>query len=110
MANHFIFNDKTYSTGDSIDIMYKIKEGEKERLQKFSGMIIQIKGSTPDTRMLTCRKITRSGIGLERIIPLSSPFIASIALSKKSHFAKAKAYFVRGLSGHEVRRKIYKHS
>ncbi|MBI1863452.1 50S ribosomal protein L19 [Candidatus Microgenomates bacterium] len=108
MANSFNYQDKTYNVSDTLDVVYRIKEGEKERQQKFTGMLLQIRGKDEGTRMITVRKITRSGIGVERIIPLSSPFIASIALAKKGNYQKAKAYFVRGLSDQQLRRKIYR--
>lgn len=109
MANSFKYQDKSYNVSDTLDIVYRIKEGEKERQQKFTGMLLQVRGKDEATRMITVRKITRSGIGVERIIPLSSPFIASISLAKKGNYVKAKAFFVRGLSDQQLRRKIYRH-
>lgn len=109
MANSFSYQEETYNVSDTIDLVYKIKDGEKERQQKFTGMLLQIRGKDDATRMITIRKITRSGIGVERIIPLSSPFIASIKLAKKGNYKKSKSYFVRGLSDQQLRRKIYRH-
>lgn len=108
MANSFKHNDVEYSISDTVDVVYRIKEGEKERQQKFTGMVLQVRGKDDATRMITVRKITRSGIGVERIIPVSSPFIASIKLAKKGNYKKAKAYFVRDLSDQQLRRKIYR--
>lgn len=108
MANSFKHNDTEYNISDTVDIVYRIKEGEKERQQKFTGMVLQVRGKDDATRMITVRKITRSGIGVERIIPVSSPFIASIKLAKKGNYKKAKAYFVRDLSDQQLRRKIYR--
>jgi len=107
MANSLTYKDKTFRVGDTISIHYKIKEGDKERVQIFKGILIQIKGDTPETRMFTVRKITKSGIGVERIIPLFSPYIGDILSIKKSSYKKAKAYFIRGLSKQEIRSKLY---
>ena len=75
MANSFTYKDKSFRIGSTVDITYKFKEGEKERKQIFKGILIQIKGATPQTKMITVRKISRSGVGVERIIPLISPFL-----------------------------------
>lgn len=107
MANSFTYTDNTYKVGDMIDVDYKIKEGDKERLQTFKGILLKIKGDSLDNRMITVRKISDSGIGVERIIPLASPYIAKISLVKKSSYQKAKLYFLRNLSDQELRTKLY---
>lgn len=107
MANSFSYKDKTYKVGDTIDIDYKIKEGDKERIQSFKGILLKIKGNTPVTKMITVRKMSNAGIGVERIIPLSSPNIANVSLVKKSNYQKAKLYFLRNLSDQELRTKLY---
>ncbi len=107
MANSFTYSDGTYKVGDMIDIDYKIKEGDKERLQSFKGILLKIKGDSSDTRMITVRKMSNSGIGIERIIPLKSPYIAKISLVRKSSYQKAKLYFLRNLSDQELRTKLY---
>lgn len=107
MANKFVYKDKTYSIGDTISINYIIKEKKRERKQLFKGILLNIKGSTPETKMLTIRKMSKSGIGVERIIPLNSPFIADIKLDKKTKYTKARANFVRNLTETKIRRKLY---
>lgn len=107
MANSFIFKEITYKIGDTVDIDYKIKEGDKERVQSFKGIVIKVKGDSFANRMITVRKISKSGLGIERVIPLSSPFIGGIKLVKKSNNTKAKLYFIRGLSDQELRTKLY---
>ena len=106
MANSFNYKDKTFSVGSTIGITYKFKEGEKERKQIFKGILIKIKGNTPATKMITVRKISRSGGGVERIIPLVSPFLESISLLKRAKSRRAKLYFIRGLSEHQVKAKL----
>ncbi len=108
MANSFKFNDKIFSVGDTINLSYKIKEGNKERQQKYSGIVIKIKGNRNENKTFTVRKISKSGIGVERIIPLSSPYLSDIKVSKKSAFKKARLYFIRNLSDQEVKQKIYR--
>lgn len=107
MANSLSYKDKTFKVGDTLSIHYKIKEGGKERVQIIKGILIGVKGDSPETRMFMVRKITRSGIGIERIIPLSSPSIKNILAIKKSTYKKAKAYFIRNLSEQEIRLKLY---
>jgi large subunit ribosomal protein L19 len=107
MSNSFLLKDTQYKVGDTIEINYKIKEGEKERIQIFKGILLKIRGNSQAERMITLRKITKSGIGVERVIPLSSPYITSMKLVKKSSYNKAKLYFVRNLSEQEIRTKLY---
>lgn len=108
MANQLVYKDKKFNIGDTISLHYKIKEGDKERIQIFKGILIKVKGNTPETKTFTIRKISKSGIGVERIIPLSSPYIADIVLIKKTSYKKSKAYFIRGLSDKDLRKKLYK--
>ena len=107
MSNSFLLKDIQYKVGDTIEINYKIKEGEKERIQIFKGILLKIRGNSQAERMITLRKVTKSGIGVERVIPLLSPFITSMKLIKKSSYNKAKLYFIRNLSDQEIRTKLY---
>jgi len=108
MSNTIKHKDVEISTGDTIAIDYKIKEADnKERIQQFEGILLKIKGASPATRMITVRKISKSGVGVERIFPLESPFIDKITVSKNSPFRKARAYFVRDLSAKKTRQKLY---
>lgn len=104
------YQNEKFSIGDLIEVKYKIKEGEKERLQSFIGILINIKGNTSENRMITVRKVTKRGIGVERIFSLISPFISEIKLVKHSQYNKAKAYFIRNLSDKNLRLKLYKKS
>lgn len=91
-----------FKGGDTITVTYRIKEGDKERLQKFRGVVIQISGSTPFTKTFTVRKIA-SGVGVERIFPFQSPFIDSIELNKVGHVRRARIFYLRNLSGKKAR-------
>ena len=91
-----------FKAGDTITVTYRIKEGDKERLQKFRGVVIQISGACPFTRTFTVRKIS-SGVGVERIFPFQSPFIDSIEVNKVGHVRRARIFYLRGLSGKKAR-------
>lgn len=109
MANHVKYKDSTITIGDTIAVDYKIREAEdKIRIQQFAGILIKIKGNSEATRMITVRKISKSGVGVERIFPLSSPFIDTIKVTKKSLYPKARAFFIRELSQKNTRLKLYK--
>ena len=107
MANSFLYKEIRYKVGDMVSIDYKLKEGDKERIQIFKGIIVKVRGDSEANRMFTVRKISKTGTGVEKIIPLLSPFIAKMELVKKSSYQKAKLYFIRGLTEQEVRTKLY---
>lgn len=90
-----------FKSGDTITVHYKIKEGDKERIQMFRGVVIQRKGEG-STATFTVRKIS-SGIGVERIFPVFSPFIDKIELNKRGHVRRARLYYLRGLTGKKAR-------
>ena len=81
---------------------YRIKEGDKDRLQKFRGVVIQERGATPATRTFTVRKVS-GGIGVERIFPMQSPFIDSIELNKVGKVRRSRIFYLRKLSGKKAR-------
>ena len=91
-----------FKAGDTITVSLKIKEGDKERLQKFRGVVIQISGSTPFTKTFTVRKIS-GGVGVERLFPFQSPSIESIEVNKVGHVRRARIFYLRGLSGKKAR-------
>lgn len=108
MAHSITYKDTTIKVGDTITISYKVKEGDKERVQLFQGILLKIKGKDDANRMITVRKKSHSGIGIERIIPLSSPYISKLKLDKKGSYTKSKLYFLRNLSDSELRNALYK--
>lgn len=91
---------KFYS-GDTITVSYKIKEGNKERIQQFRGTIIQIKG-TGHTATFTIRKMS-GNVGVERIFPFASPFIDSIEVNKRGKVRRARIFYLRSLTGKKAR-------
>ncbi|MCB0761472.1 MAG: 50S ribosomal protein L19 [Flavobacteriales bacterium] len=96
-----------FNSGDTITVTYKIKEGNKERLQSFRGVVIQRRGSGA-TETFTVRKIS-GGIGVERIFPVSSPFLEEISVEKRGKVRRARIFYMRGLTGKAARIKEKKH-
>ena len=91
-----------FKAGDTVTVTYRIKEGDKERLQKFRGVVIQICGATPFTRTFTIRKVS-GGIGVERIFPYELPSIESIEVNKVGKVRRARIFYLRNLSGKKAR-------
>lgn len=96
-----ISNFDFFKSGDTVSVSYKIREGDKERIQAFRGDVIQIKG-TGSTKTFTVRKIS-NGVGVERVFPFNSPFIADIQNLKKGAVRRARLYYLRELSGKSAR-------
>ena len=90
-----------FGPGDTITVAYRIKEGNKERVQQYRGVVIRINGSE-DKKRFTVRKIS-DGIGVERIFPIESPFIESITVNKLGKVRRAKLYYLRNLTGKKAR-------
>ena len=79
--------------GDTVKVHVKVKEGEKERIQLFQGIVISIKGGGMRTSF-TVRKVA-SGVGVERIFPLNSPTIDKLEVLRHGKVRRAKLYFLR---------------
>ncbi len=90
-----------FKSGDTVSVSYKIKEGNKERIQVYKGVVIQIKGEGVNKRF-TVRKIS-GGIGVERIFPMNSPFIDKVVVDRKGKVRRARLYYLRGLTGKKAR-------
>ena len=90
-----------FKAGDTITVHYKIREGNKERIQNFQGVVLQRRGSG-STETFTVRKIT-NGVGVERIFPVNSPFIEQIDVNKRGAVRRARIFYLRGLTGKKAR-------
>ena len=101
-ANEKVASYPKFKAGDTVTVTYRIKEGDKDRLQKFRGVVIQERGATPATRTFTVRKVS-GGIGVERIFPMQSPFIDSIELNKVGKVRRSRIFYLRKLSGKKAR-------
>ena len=90
-----------FGAGDTITVTYSIKEGEKERLQSFTGTVIQRKG-TNTRETFTIRKIS-GGVGVERIFPIASPNLEKIVINKHGKVRRARIFYLRELTGKKAR-------
>ncbi|MDB4908629.1 MAG: ribosomal protein [Gemmatimonadetes bacterium] len=95
-----------FRAGDTVRVNYRVKEGEKERVQAFEGVCIARRGSGVSASF-TIRKIS-NGIGVERIFPLSSPMIAELLVVRRGRVRRAKLFYLRGLTGKATRIKELK--
>jgi large subunit ribosomal protein L19 len=94
-------NIPVFSAGDTVRVMVRVREGEKERLQAFEGICIARRGGGI-SESFTVRKIS-AGVGVERIFPLHSPSISAIEVVRKGRVRRAKLYFLRQLAGKAAR-------
>ncbi len=90
-----------FRAGDTITVTYRIIEGQKERLQKFQGIVLKRSGCGK-TATFTVRKISNN-IGVERCFPVASPMIENIELNKEGVVRKSRIYYLRGLRGKKAR-------
>ncbi len=96
-----------FKAGDTITVTYKIKEENKERLQKYRGVVIQRRGEG-STETFTVRKMS-GNVGVERIFPITSPFIDSIEVNKRGKVRRARIFYLRKLTGKKARIKEKKY-
>lgn len=91
----------SFAPGDSVSVHVRVIEGDKERIQRFDGIVIAIKGSGA-SKTFTVRKVS-NGVGVERIFPLHSPRIATIELVREGRVRRAKLYYLRDRRGKAAR-------
>jgi large subunit ribosomal protein L19 len=106
LQNVYDANKKTIPTiriGDTVRVQVKIKEGEKERLQAYEGVLIARKNSGMG-ETITVRKIS-FGTGVERIFPINAPVVDSIEVVRTGKVRKSKLYYLRNLKGKAARLK-----
>ncbi|MFA5574358.1 MAG: 50S ribosomal protein L19 [Brumimicrobium sp.] len=103
VQNEFAINNNLpeFGAGDTVAVEYKIREGEKERIQEFAGVVIQRRGQG-STETFTVRKIS-GGVGVERIFPVQSPFIESIKILKRGAVRRARIFYFRERTGKAAR-------
>ncbi len=90
-----------FAPGDTIKVMVRVREGDKERLQALEGTCVARRGGGV-SETFTVRKLS-AGVGVERIFPLHSPVIASIEMVRRGRVRRAKLYYLRALSGKAAR-------
>ncbi len=86
-----------FRAGDTVRVHYKIVEGDKERIQPFQGLVIQIRGAGIST-MFTVRKLSGS-VAVERIFPMHSPRIASLEVLRQGLVRRSRLFYMRELTG-----------
>jgi len=91
----------SFKAGDTVSVHYKIREGNKERIQVYQGVVIQ-RNSANNTETFTVRKVS-NGIGVERIFPINSPNIDKIEVNSHGKVRRAKLYYLRALTGKAAR-------
>lgn len=90
-----------FTAGDTVNVHYRVREGEKERIQQYEGVVISERGSGPN-KTFVVRKMSGS-IGVERIFPLNSPFIAQIDVKRRGKVRRSKLFYLRELRGKAAR-------
>lgn len=91
-----------FKSGDTVNVHYRVREGDKERIQQFEGVVISRSGTGPNQTFI-CRKISAGNIGVERIFPLYSPFVAKIEVKKEGDVRRSKLYYLRDRRGKAAR-------
>jgi large subunit ribosomal protein L19 len=90
--------------GDTVSVHVKIKEGDRERIQEFKGLVIRLRKGGNDSN-ITVRRMAANGIGVERTFLLRSPRIDKIVVERHSQVNRAQLYFMRGRTGKSARLK-----
>ena len=90
-----------FAPGDTVKVHVKIKEGEKERIQVFQGVVISKRNGTTNATF-TVRKVSY-GVGVERVFPTHSPIIDKVELVTRGRVRRAKIYYLRKLRGKAAR-------
>lgn len=93
-----------FRPGDTVRVAYRVKEGNRTRVQNFEGLVIKVKRNRFNSSF-TVRKVS-FGVGVERIFPMHSPLIEKVEIVQRGRARRAKLYFIRGLSEKEIRRKL----
>ena len=90
-----------FGPGDTVKVLYLVREGEKERIQVFEGVCLRRRGSGM-SESFTVRKVS-GGVGVERGFPLQSPFVTGVEIVRRGRVRRAKLYYLRGLRGKAAR-------
>ncbi len=90
-----------FRAGDTVNVHYRVREGEKERIQQYEGVVINERGSGANKTFIV-RKMSGS-VGVERIFPLYSPFIAKIEVKRRGKVRRSKLFYLRERRGKSAR-------
>ena len=95
-------NALQFKVGDSVKVYVKIKEGDKERVQAFGGIVIVRDNGKGNAGTFTVRHIS-FGVGVEKVFPVHSPYIARVEVERSAKIRRAKLYYLRDLTGKKAR-------
>ncbi len=95
-------NIPDFGPGDTVRVNFRIREGERERIQAFQGVVIRRQNGQGPAANFTVRRIS-DGIGIERIFPIHSPLIESLEVTRRGSVRRAKLYYLRELQGRAAR-------
>ena len=103
LVEQSLINDDmpAFTAGDTVNVHYRVREGEKERIQQYEGVVLSERGSGPN-KTFTVRKMSGS-VGVERIFPMNSPCIAKIEVKKHGNVRRSKLFYLRELRGKAAR-------
>ena len=90
-----------FGPGDTVRVSFRVREGERERVQAFQGVVIKKRGGGSSTTF-TVRRVTHA-VGIERTFPIYSPLLESVEVIRRGAVRRAKLYYLRGLSGRAAR-------
>ena len=90
-----------FRAGDTVRVHVKIREGEKERIQVFEGVVIR-RRQGGHSATFTVRKVSY-GVGVERVFPIESPAVAKVEIKQRGHVRRSRLYYLRGLKGKKAR-------
>ncbi len=90
-------NIKSFNSGDTVNVYVKVKEGEKERVQLYKGIVTKIQGSGA-AKSFTVRKMS-AGVGVERTFPFASPALDKVEIVNMGKVRRSKLYYLRALKG-----------
>lgn len=90
-----------FRVGDTVRVHVKVREGDKERIQVFEGVVIRRRGAGA-SETFTVRKVSY-GVGVERILPVQSPFVTKIEIKSRGFVRRARLYYLRDLRGKKAR-------
>ncbi len=90
-----------FAPGDTIKVLYRVREGQKERIQVFQGVCLGRRGSGMG-ETFTVRKVS-GGIGVERVFPVNAPTVGGVEIVRRGRVRRAKLYYLRGLRGKAAR-------
>lgn len=104
LVEQTLVNDEIpdFQAGDTVNVHYRVREGDKERIQQFEGVVISRRGSGAN-ETFNVRKISVGNVGVERIFPIHSPFIAKIEVKRRGDVRRSKLYYLRERRGKAAR-------